>query len=137
MAAPLAIATPSRLRVHLLADPKPTDRGVVYRRGGQRYLLAWPRVRRAFAAAVGETERAGIEFHLVVESRGAECVSCRVELAPGEAAHRLARALVVADEEGVGECVRSLARDGVASRRHPDPEAFADAVLEAVRFDPD
>ena len=44
---------PSRYRVHLLPHAKPTERGVLYLRGEDQFLLAWSRVKRAFAARVG------------------------------------------------------------------------------------
>ena len=127
---------PSRRRVHLLPDPKATERGIVYRRGRERLLLAWNRVRRAFAAELASGDQAPrIVFELVVEETGPECVVCRIVCDGSAEAPFLARAILV----GIGEplacpCIRSLATDGVASRRTDDLEAFGESVLEAVRF---
>ena len=130
------VETPSRLRVHLLTDPKATERGMLYRRGDGRFLLAWSRIARAFAAEIGEAGSGlALHFHLVLEPRGAECVTCRLEAAPGEGAIRLARAILLGIGEGrVDPCIRSLAEEGVACRGHADGDVFGDAVLEAVRY---
>jgi hypothetical protein len=129
---------PSRYRVHLLSDPKPTDRGILYRRGEQRFLLAWERVKRALAAEVGESEGArAIVFDLAVEVAGPECVVCRVDAAPGDAAQTLARAIQLG--LGPGRCdesLRATVSDGWPSRSHPDLETFEDAALESIRFRP-
>lgn len=127
---------PSRCRVHWLPDAKPTDRGVVYRRGEERFLLAWTRVQRAFAAEVGAEEDApSVVLDLVVVARGAECVICRTVAAPGEDAMRLARAVEVgAEADGVHPSVRAVAQAGAAPRRYPDLDTWTEAVLEAVRF---
>ena len=50
---PADAQVPSRYRVHLLPRAKPTDRGVLYLKGEEQFLLAWARVKRAFAAQVG------------------------------------------------------------------------------------
>lgn len=127
---------PSRYRVHLLCDAKPTERGVVYRRAGQRFLLAWSRVQRVLAAEVGEPEGVRtVVFDLLVVLRGPEAVACRLDAEPGDAAAALARAL----ELGVGRercspSLRAVAADGVATRWYPDLESFAEANLESVRF---
>jgi hypothetical protein len=50
-----------------------TERGVVYRRGDQRYLLAWSRVHRGLAAEVGEPQGVRtIVFDLAIEVEGPE-----------------------------------------------------------------
>ncbi|MDX1649663.1 MAG: hypothetical protein R3263_07395 [Myxococcota bacterium] len=127
---------PSRCRVHWLPDAKPTDRGIVYRRGEERFLLAWTRVQRAFAAQVGEDEEApSVVLDLAVVTRGAECVICRTVAAPGEDAMRLARAVEVGvPAEAVHDSVRAVAQAGAAPRRVPDLETWTEVVLEAVRF---
>ena len=133
---PAASEVPSRYRVHLLPGAKPTERGVLYRRGGERFLLAWGRVECAFAAEVGEPEGVRtIAFDLAVEVHGPVCVVCRMEAEPGEDAMRLARAIQL----GVGPelcnpCIKSLAADGIPSLSFTDTETFGDAVLESVRF---
>lgn len=127
---------PSRCRVHWLPDAKPTDRGVVYRRGEERFLLAWSRVQRAFAAEVGESADAStVVFDLAVVTRGSECVICRTSAAPGEEATRVARAIRVgAPAEAVHASVGAVAQAGAAPRRFPDLAIWTEAVLEAVRF---
>ncbi|HVP31637.1 MAG TPA: hypothetical protein VMW35_21005 [Myxococcota bacterium] len=127
---------PSRCRVHLLPDAKATDRGIVYRRGEERFLLAWPRIRAAFAAEVGEPEGVRtLVFDLALEPSGPECVLCRFDVEPGDEAQALARAI----EVGVGreQCsasLRSLAREGSPTRHYADLETLTEAHLEAVRF---
>jgi hypothetical protein len=133
---PAASEVPSRYRVHLLPGAKPTERGVLYRRGSKRFLMAWGRVAYAFAAEVGEPEGVRtIAFDLAVEVTGPVCVVCRMEAEPGENAMRVARAIQL----GVGpeicnSCIKSLAADGVPSLSFPDTETFGEAVLESVRF---
>jgi len=127
---------PSRCRVHLLPDAKATDRGLVYRRGEERFLLAWARVQAAFAAEVGEPEGVRtVVFDVAVETRGDECVLCRFDVDPGDEAQALARAI----ELGVGRdaasaSLRALAREGLPSRRYTDLETLTEATLEAIRF---
>lgn len=122
--------------MHWLPDAKPTDRGVVYRRGDERFLLAWSRVQRAFATEVGgPDEVASVVVDLAVVTRGEECVICRTAAAPGEAAMRLARAVQVGvAPEALHPSILAVAEAGAAPRRHPDLETWTEAVLEAVRF---
>jgi hypothetical protein len=126
---------PSRYRVHLLPRAKPTERGVLYLRGEEQFLLAWPRVKRAFAARVGEPGgRHSFVFDLAVSVRGPECVVCRLESPPAEAP-RLARAIELGvAPEALTPALRSLAREGTAPRSYPDLETFAEASLESIRF---
>jgi hypothetical protein len=133
---PAAFEVPSRYRVHLLPGAKPTERGVLYRRGTERFLLAWGRVQRAFAARVGESEGSrAIVFDLAIEVRGPVCVVCRMEAKPGEDAMRIAKAIRLGvGAEVCSACVESLATDGVASLSFPDTDTFGEAVLESVRF---
>jgi hypothetical protein len=127
---------PSAYRVHLLADPRPTERGILYRRGENRFLVEWDRVERALAAEVGEREGVmTVVFDLVVEMGARGCVACRFDADPGEAAQAIARAI----ELGVGRdrcspALRSTASDGWPSRTYPDVESFEQAALESVRF---
>ena len=127
---------PSRCRVHLLPDAKATDRGIVYRRGDERFLLAWGRVKAAFAAEVGEPEGVRtVVFDVAVETRGDECVLCRFDVDPGDEAQALARAI----ELGVGReqssaSLRTLAREGFPSRHYADLDTLTEATLEAIRF---
>jgi hypothetical protein len=129
---------PSRYRAHLLSEATPTERGVVYRRGEQHFLLTWSRVKRALAAEVGEPEGVRtIVFDLLVEMEGEDCVVLRLDADPGEDARIFGRAI----ELGVGEdrcdtSLRSVACDGMATRSYPDLELFEEAALEALRFKP-
>jgi hypothetical protein len=133
---PVSPLVPSRYRAHLLPGAKPTEKGMVYRRGRDRFLLEWRRVRLAFAAEVGEPEGVRtIVFDLVIESDGSECVACRLDAEPGEDATALARAV----ELGVGRdrcapSLRALAAEGIPTRGYPDLDTFAEATLEAIRF---
>lgn len=133
---PSVSEVPSCYRVHLLPGAKPTERGVLYRRGSECFLLAWGRVEYAFAAEVGEPEGVhAIAFDLAVEVSGPVCVVCRMEAQPGEQAMRIARAIQLGvGPEACNPCIKSLAADGVSSLSLPDIESFGEAVLESVRF---
>ena len=129
------VEVPSRYRVHRLADPKPTERGILYRRGDRRYLLEWERVKRALAAEVGDADDARVVFDLAVEVDGPECVVCRVDAEVGDGARSLARAIQVG--LGAGRCDPSLnatVSGGAPTRSHCDVETFEDAALESIRF---
>ncbi len=127
---------PSRYRVHLLPDAKVTERGVVYRRGEDRFLLVWSRIERALAAEVGEPEGVRtIVFDLALELVGPECVVCRLDAEPGEDASALARAIQI----GVGRdrcspSLRALATEGLPTRCYPDLDTLTEANLESIRF---
>jgi len=124
---------PSRLRVHRLAAPKATERGVLYERDGEVFLLAWTRVRWAFAAEVGDADALTID--LVIGGEGAECVSCRVDHAAADDARRIAQAALLAlGSEACDPGLRGLAEDGEAGRHFAEMDVFGEAVLEAVRF---
>ncbi|HVS12110.1 MAG TPA: hypothetical protein VMS76_19775 [Planctomycetota bacterium] len=127
---------PSRYRVYRLPGAKPTERGVLYRRGRQRYLLAWPRVKRAFAADVGGPGEPQLTvFDLAIQVIGSECVVCRLDAEPGEQAMRVARAIQLAlGPQACSPCIRALALDGVATSAYPDLDVFSESALEAVRF---
>jgi hypothetical protein len=125
---------PSRYRVHLLPHAKPTERGVLYLRGEEQFLLAWSRVKRAFAARVGLGGEETVVVDLAVEVTGPECVVCRLETPPPEAP-RLARAIELGvAAEALTPGLLSLAREGVAHLSYPDLETLSEAALEAVRF---
>jgi hypothetical protein len=127
---------PSHCRVHLLPDAKATDRGLVYRRGSDRFLLAWARVQAAFAAEVGEPEGVRtVVFDLAVETHGNVCVLCRFDMEPGDEGQALARAIELGvGREACSASLRALAREGLPSRQYPDLETLNEATLEAVRF---
>jgi hypothetical protein len=123
---------PSRYRAHRLSDPRPTERGVLYRRGERRFLLDWARVECALAAAIGPAgpeER--VLFDLAVQVEGAECVVFRAETESGPVARAFARAVRL----GVGaeRCHASLGELG-PERRYADVGTFEDAALESIRF---
>jgi hypothetical protein len=127
---------PSRYRAHLLPQAKVTERGVVYRRGDQRYLLAWSRVHRGLAAEVGEPQGVRtIVFDLAIEVEGPECVVCRFDADPGEDSMATARAIQL----GIGpdRCsasLKNLAAEGIPTRSYTDLETFEQAALESIRF---
>lgn len=127
---------PSRYRVHLLSDVKPTERGVVYRRGDEHFLLAWDAVKRVMVAEVGEHEGvATIVFDLAVQIEGPECVVCRFDAELGEEAQTMARAVELGvGRDRCGVWVREAAIDGWPSRNFPDLESFEEAALESIRF---
>jgi hypothetical protein len=131
-----ALEVPSRYRVHVLADARTDAHGLEYRHGARRVRLDWDRVRRSFAAEVGEPQGVrAVVFDLVVEDSGAECVAFRFDVDPGEAAQAVARALVQAlGAERCAPALRGLAADGVATRWYPDTSSLDEANLEAVRF---
>jgi hypothetical protein len=123
---------PSRYRAHRLTDPRPTERGVLYRRGERRFLLDWARVHCALAAAIGPAgpeER--VLYDLAVKVEGAECVVFRAEVQSGAGARAFARAVRL----GVGaeRCHPSLGELG-PQRRYADVDTFEDAALESIRF---
>lgn len=126
---------PSRCRVHLLVDAKPTERGVVYRRGEDRFLLDWSRVRLALAAAVGEPEGVcTVVFDLALRTEGPECILCRIDADPISEAPDLARAI----ELGLGRdrcnaSLKNLSREGAATRHYDDLDTLTEAHLEAIR----
>lgn len=132
----LRAEVPSRYRAHLLPEAKVTERGVVYRRGEQRFLLEWNRVQRALAAEVGEPQGVRtIVFDLAVQVEGPECVVCRFDADPGDEAMATARAI----ELGVGpdRCslsLKNLAAEGIPTRSYPDLDTFEEAALESIRF---
>lgn len=134
--APSLAQVPSRCRVLLLPDPRATERGVVYRRGDERYLLAWPRIRMALAAEVGEPEGVCTTiFDLALDGAGSECVICRIDADPGDGAKELARAI----ELGLGRdrcsaSLKNLAHEGVSTRHYEDLDTLTEAHLEAIRF---
>lgn len=131
-AAPDHRLVPSRYRAHRLADPRPTERGVLYRRGERRFLLDWARVHCVLAAAIGPAgDDDRVLFDLAVQVDGAECVVFRVETGTGADARAFARAVRL----GVGpeRCHPSLGEAGPA-RRFADVGTFEDAALESIRF---
>lgn len=131
-----ASQVPSHYRIHLLPDAKPTERGVLYRRGGERFLLDWNRIQCAFAARVGGPgEKQRIAFDLAIETSGPVCVACRMVAEPGEEAMHLARAILVGvAPEACNPCIKSLADEGVPCLSFVDTETFGEAVLESIRF---
>ncbi len=126
----------SGYRAHLLPDAKATEQGILYRRGEERFLLAWNRVRRALAGVVGDPDQeCTVLFDLAVEIKPAECVVYRMDAAPDEPARRLARAILLGlGADRVTPCVVSLADHGKPTLDYPDLASFEAAALESLRF---
>ena len=126
----------SGYRAHLLADAKATEQGILYRRGEERFLLAWDRVQRALAGVVGDPEQeCTVLFDLAVEIDPGQCVVYRMDATPEEPARRLARAIFL----GLGAdrctpCVAALAEHGKATLDFPVLSSFEAAALESLRF---
>ncbi len=134
-APPRSEEVPSRLLLHRLPGAKATERGVLYRRGNQEYILAWPRVQRVLAGEILGSCESLFLFDLVIEDRGPDCVACRIEERALAGAQRTARAISLA--LGADRCdasTQALAHDAAPLRRFHDAEVYGDAVLEAVRF---
>ena len=126
---------PSRYRVHLLPRAKATERGILYLRGEEQFLLAWDRVKQAFAARVGEAGRR----RRGVRPRGRGDRPRVRHLPPRGRARRGASACARAIELGVAvdartPGLRALAHEGSAQLRFPDLETFGEASLESIRF---
>jgi hypothetical protein len=123
-------------RAHLLADAKPTEQGILYRRGSDRFLLAWTRVRRALAGVVGDPGTdCTVIFDLAVETAPGESAVYRMDACQGEAARRLARAILLGlGAERCTPCVVSLAEHGEPTLDYPDLASFEAAALESLRF---
>ncbi len=130
------VRVPSRYRAHRLPEAKPTERGILYRRGERFFLLAWSRVKRVLAAEVGESGGPRtVVIDLAVQLTGSECIVCRTDATPGEEAMRLAKAtLLGVGDAGLRGALGHLASEGVTRVRFPDVESFEAAALEAVRF---
>jgi hypothetical protein len=126
--------TSSRYRVEVLPWAEVKAEGIAFREGPADRTLPWAKVLHALAAYVGEPEGVcTIVFDLVVERKETECLVCRFDADPGEAAQRAARALL----EGLGRarCSRSLAdlaKEGVPTRSYADLDALAEASLEEL-----
>ena len=129
---------PSHYRAQLILGAEPTTQGLAYRRGEERALLDWGRVRRAFAAEVGEPE--GIRtvvFDLVIGIEGPACVALRFDAEPGDDARGVARAIKLGLGPDVCDAsLHTVAAEGFAPFTHPDLEPFDEACLESVRRKP-
>lgn len=123
-------------RAHLLPDAKATEQGILYRRGSERFLLAWDRVKRALAGVVGDPEEdCTVVFDLAVEISSQESVVYRTDAAPGESARRLAQAILLGiGAERCTSCVAAIAQDGKPTLDYPDLASFEAAALESLRF---
>jgi hypothetical protein len=117
------------VRVELLSEVRPTEAGIVHRRGGEIRLLEWSRVAHAVAAEVGEPQGVRtIVFDLTLETDGEACVVFRFDADPSGDAREIARAIAASlPPERTGGSVKSIASDGVASRWYPDLESFEEA----------
>lgn len=126
--------TSSRYRVEVLPWAEVTADGIAFREGPEDRTLPWGRILHALAAYVGEPEGVcTIVFDLVVERKETECLVCRFDADPGEAAQNAARALV--ERLGRTRCSRSLAdlaKEGVPTRSYSDLDSLAEASLEEL-----
>ena len=124
----------SRYRVELLSWAEVGPGGVAFREGTRPALLPWTRIQHALAAYVGEPEGVStIVFDLLVERKDDECLVCRLDADPGEAAQAIARVLV--EQLGRARCSRSLAdlaAEGVPTRAYADLDALAEGALEEL-----
>lgn len=125
-----------RYRVEVLAWAEIRTDGVCFREGAEPRLLPWDRVLQALAAHVGEPEGVStVVFDLVVERKETDCLVCRFDADPGEAAQAAARALV--GRLGRGRCSRSLlelAAEGVPTRSYADLDALAAGSLDELGY---
>lgn len=111
-------------RVVILPEARIRSDGLVYRRGGQHFLLPWRRIGGAHAAEVGEPE--GVQtvvFDLTLVGRPEE--RCRFDADPGDDACAVGRAL----EQALGRArctasLRAVALEGYATRSYPDLESL-------------
>jgi hypothetical protein len=121
-----------RYRVEVLAWAEVAAGGVRFREGAEGRLLAWERVLHALAAHVGEPEGVStVVFDLVIERKQTECLVCRFDADPGEAAQGVAREIL--ERIGRERCSRSLAElaaEGIPTRTYADLEALAAGSLE-------
>jgi hypothetical protein len=127
-------AATSRYRVEVLPWAEVKAEGIVFREGPDDRTLPWSRVLHALAAYVGEPEGVStIVFDLVIERKETECLVCRFDADPGEAAQAAAVALL--ERLGRARCSRSLAdlaKEGVPTRSYPDLDTLAEASLEEL-----
>jgi hypothetical protein len=121
-------------RVRLLSAAKPTDRGILHRRGEEWELLEWSRFDAAIVAEVGEPEGVRtIVFDLIAGLDEVGCDVYRMDADPGEDAVEIARTLDGAlrpDKRSAS--IRSMATDGTATRWYPDLETFEEAAVDAL-----
>jgi hypothetical protein len=124
----------SRYRVEVLPWAEVKTDGIAFREGPEDRTLPWGRILHALAAYVGEPEGVcTIVFDLVVERKETECLVCRFDADPGEAAQNAARALV--ERLGRARCSRSLAdlaKEGMPTRSYSDLDSLAEASLEEL-----
>ncbi len=127
-------AATSRYRVEVLPWAEVQAAGIVFREGPADRTLPWSRILHALAAYVGEPEGVStIVFDLVVERKETECLVCRFDADPGEAAQAVASTLL--ERLGRARCSRSLAdlaKEGLPTRSYPDLDTLAEASLEEL-----
>ena len=123
--------TGSGYRAQHVPGARPAADGLALADGG---LLAWSAIERAVAAEIGEPEGVRtIVFDLIVERHADGCAAYRLDADPGEDAMVLARAIEAAvGPERTAPSIKSVASDGIPSRRHPDLETFEAETLEAL-----
>ena len=126
-------------RVELLENPAVTPEGVTHGPTAGRALLPWSEVCWAIAAEIGEPEGVRtIVFDLLTRRGDDGDDDCwqvrRLDAEPGEDAIALARLV----EHGLGaerkvSSIKSLATDGIPTRRYPDLLSFEeDALAELI-----
>ena len=132
----LSLDVGGRYCVEVLAWAELGTDGVRFREGAEPRVLAWDRVLHALAAYVGEPEGVStVVFDLVVERKEADCLVCRFDADPGEAAQAAARTL--AERLGRRRCSRSLlelAAEGVPTRSYADLDALAAGSLDELGY---
>jgi hypothetical protein len=121
----------ARYRVRLLADARPTRRGLVHRTADGEQHVPWQRVQYALAAEIGEPQ--GIRtvvFDLVVAGDGGRFSVLRFDEEPGEDAEAVAQVLAEAvPSERLGAAVKSLASESVIGEWFPDVPSFEESAL--------
>jgi hypothetical protein len=121
-----------RYRVDVLAWAEVGPDGVRFREGAEQRTLAWNRVLHALAAHVGEPEGVStVVFDLVIERKATDCLVCRFDADPGEAAQAVAREIL--ERIGRERCSRSLAElaaEGIPTRAYADLDGLAAGSLE-------
>lgn len=125
-----------RYRVDVLAWAEVCAEGVRFREGSETRVLQWEWVQHALAAHVGEPEGVStIVFDLVVERKETDCLVCRFDADPGEAAQ--ATACSITERLGRSRCSRSLlelAAEGVPTRSYADLDALAAGSLAELGY---
>ena len=116
----------------ILSAPRVRSDGIEHLIDGEPQLLAWSQVLAARAAEVGEPQGVRtVVFDLLVEG-GDRRELLRLDAEPGDEAEALARALATGLGDRALPSIKSLAVDGIPSRRYTDLGSFEDAGLEEL-----